>query len=87
MHSLLRSLAVPLLMMTLVFGVPRYVEGTTDGSGGGARDYGTFSTAPNPSEQAPPESIPDHDLTLPALEQIDPDPEASAGSSSYQISP
>ena len=74
MRSPLRSLAVLLLLVTLVFGLPRYAQGT-DGTGGGAGDYGTSTTtAPDPTEQAPPEITPDHDPSLPA-----PDPSQQNG--------
>ena len=58
MRSRLHSLAIPLLLATLVFGVPRYPQGTPNETGG-AGAYG--SSAPNPSEQAPLEITPDHE--------------------------
>ena len=85
MPSPLRSLAIPLLTMSLVFGVPRHVLFTAAEPGREGHSYATASTAPNASEQTPPEITPDRDLTLPALEEVD--PEDGAGNSGYEISP
>ena len=74
----LRSLAIPLLTMSLVFGVPRHVLLTSAEPGREGYSYGTASTAPNPFEQVPREITPDQDLTLPAVEEVDPDPEDGA---------
>ena len=88
MRSPLRSLSIPLLTMSLVFGVPRHVLFTSTEPGREDNCYGTASTAPNASEQAPREITPDQYLTLPAVEEVDPDPEdGAAGSSGYEISP
>jgi len=88
MRPPLRSLALPLLTMSLVFGVPRHVLFTSAEPGREGYSYGTASTAPNASEQAPREITPDQYLTLPAVEEVDPDPEdGAAGSSGYEISP
>ena len=73
--------------MSLVFGVPRHVLFTSAEPGREGYSYGTASTAPNPSEQAPREITPDQYLTLPAVEEVDPDPEGAAGTSRYEISP
>ena len=52
------------------------------------RATGTASTAPNASEQAPREITPDQHLTLPAVEEVDPDSEdGAAGIPTNQISP
>ena len=84
----LRSISIPLLTMSLVFGVPRHVLFTSAEPGREGYSYGTASTAPNPFEQVPLEITPDQDLTLPAVEEVDPDPEdGAAGSSGYEISP
>ena len=88
MHPPLRSLALPLLTMSLVFGVPGHVPFTSAEPGREGYSYGTASTAPNASEQAPREITPNQDLTLPAIDEVDPDPENGAtGSTGYQISP
>jgi hypothetical protein len=88
MPSPLRSLAIPLLTMSLVFGVPRHVLFMSAEPGREGYSYGTASTAPNASEQAPREITPDQELTLPAIDEVDPDPENGAtGSTGYQISP
>ena len=88
MHPPLRSLSIPLLTMSLVFGVPRHVLFTSAEPGREGYSYGTASTAPNPFEQAPREITPDQGLTLPAIDDVDPDPENGAtGSTGYQISP
>jgi len=78
------SFALPLIMLGLVFGIPRYFPGTTD-EAGGADAYGTASTVVNPIQRSPPES--DRSLALPTVEQIDPDPEGAEGGSNYEITP
>ena len=88
MPSPLRSLAIPLLTMSLVFGVPRHVLFMSAEPGLEGYSYGTASTAPNASEQAPREITPDEYLPFPAVEEVDPDPEdGTAGGSGYEISP
>jgi hypothetical protein len=67
-------------MMTLVFDVPRYVQGTSDETGEQAGDYETSSTAPNPSDKVPSEAIP-------AAEQDDHDENGNLGSTDSLISP
>jgi hypothetical protein len=81
----LRSLAIPLLTMSLVFGVPRHVLFTSAELGREGYSYGTASTAPNPSEQAR-EITPDQNLTLPAVEEVDPE-DGAAGIPTNQSSP
>jgi hypothetical protein len=71
--------------MTLVFGVPRYLQRTADATADGTCGYGTASTAPNPAEQAPREITPDRASDLPEVEPFDPDP--SAEGTSNEVSP
>jgi hypothetical protein len=85
MRPPLRSLAIPLLTMSLVFGVPRHVLFTSDEPGKEVYSYGTASTTPNAAEQTPPEITPEQESTLPAVEEVD--PEDGAAGSSYGISP
>ena len=87
MRSPLRSLSIPLLTMSLVFGVPRHVLFTSAEPGREGNCYGTASTAPNASEQVPREITPDQELIFSAVEEADPDPEEGAGTSTNQISP
>ena len=87
MHPPLRSLALPLLTMSLVLGVPRHVLFTSAEPGRDGYSYGTASTAPNASEQVPREITPDQELIFSTVEEADPDPEEGAGTSTNQISP
>jgi hypothetical protein len=82
MPALLHTFALPLIVLGLVFGVPRYFPATTEGL---TDTYGTASTILNPIQKSPPES--ERFLARPAVEGIDPDPEGEEGGSSYGISP
>jgi len=82
MRTMPSSVALPLLVLSLVVGTPRYFPGIE-----GARRSETFETAStvlNPIQRTRPEL--DLSLDLPTVEQIDPDPEAE-GDSNYEISP
>ena len=49
-----RAIAIPLLMLALVFALPRYVEGTADETGRGAGDNGAVNmNGPDSYEQIP----------------------------------
>ena len=82
MPALVHAFAPPLIVLGLVFGVPRYFPATTEG----LRDtYGTASTILNPIQKSPPES--ERFLAGPTVEGTDPNPEGEEGGSSYGISP
>jgi hypothetical protein len=81
MFALPPSFALPLIMLALVFGIPRYFPGPAD-EAAGANTYGTASTVVNPIGKSPPE--PDRTPALPTVEQIDPGPEGPEGN---EISP